>query len=208
MAMTLADDNNSSTRLFQLVAKRVFDIVASAIGLVVLSPLFLLASLAIKLDSGGRVFSVQQQYCYNNQRIQVYKFRCSTRIGPSLVRSGVDRLPMLINVFRGEISLVGPRPYNAPPSLPLADRRSDVLRHTTLKPGLNGWARVPVSQSDNAESELRRQIEDDLFYVRNWSLLFDAKIILMSFFSKASYIPAPTAHADILPPDQNDSPLL
>ena len=189
--MTLADDYSGSTRLFQLVAKRVFDIVASAIALVVFSPLFLLVSLAIKLNSRGCVFSVQPQYCYNNQRIHVCKFRCSARIGPFLVQSDLDRLPMLINVFRGEISLVGPRLYIARPSLRLADHLSDVLRHTSLKPGLVGWSQVPDSQDQNAESELTRQIENDLFYVMNWSLLLDTKIILMSLFSKASYIPAP-----------------
>jgi lipopolysaccharide/colanic/teichoic acid biosynthesis glycosyltransferase len=160
--------------------------------LIVISPLFLLASLAIKLGSHGPVFSGQIEYCYNNQKIRILKFRCSTFGGPPtligrfLFRSGLDRLPMLINVLRGEMSIVGPCSYIAPSSLPPAEYLSDALRRSTMRPGLFGWAQFHFSRDRDAQSDMRQQIEHDLFYIVNWSLLLDVKIVLMSVFSKAS----------------------
>jgi lipopolysaccharide/colanic/teichoic acid biosynthesis glycosyltransferase len=187
--MKLSHDSRSVTRSFQLVAKRVFDIITAATVLIVISPLFLLVSLAIKLDSGGPVFAGQIKYCYNNQKIKILKFRCTfgSPLGRFLFQSGLDRLPMLINVLRGEMAIVGPCSYIAPPSQLLSKHLSDTLRRSILKPGLFGRAQVHVSQDRDAQPEMKRQIEDDLFYIENWSLLLDAKIILMTLLSKAPY---------------------
>jgi lipopolysaccharide/colanic/teichoic acid biosynthesis glycosyltransferase len=95
-----------SPRSPQLIAKRSFDVSASAAMLVILSPLFLVASLAVTLDSRGPIFSVSRKYCYKDQTIHVLNFRCrETFVGSSLTRSGLDRLPMLINVLRGDMSI-------------------------------------------------------------------------------------------------------
>jgi len=132
--MALSQEPRGATRSFQIVAKRLFDIIIAATVLIVISPLFLLASLAIKLGSRGPVFSGQIEYCYNNQKIKIFKFRCSTfgglptHTGRFLFQSGLDRLPMLINVLRGEMSIVGPCSYIAPPSLPPAEHLSAALR--------------------------------------------------------------------------------
>ena len=130
-------DPTRSARSPQLIAKRVFDIIVSTAIMAVLLPLFLLVALAVRLDSRGPIFSISRKYCYNNQTVHVLSFRCSeTFIGSSLVRSGLDRLPMLINVLRGEMSIVGLRCYIGPPSIPVSDQLSLALRNTAFRPGL------------------------------------------------------------------------
>ena len=158
-------------RGIQLTVKRALDIALSALGLFVLSPVFLLASVAIALESNGTVFSVKHVYGFNNQQIRLLSFRCRTHrtetlAGQFLVRSGLDRLPVLINILRGDMSFVGTHSYVLPPqhvdyqvSLPCTN---DFFR-----PGLFSYE---ADQSDTVEA--------DLSYILNWSILLDAKIIL------------------------------
>ena len=177
--------------LFQLAAKRAFDILIAGTALIVLSPLLLLLSLAIKLDTRGPVVSSHIRYCYNNQGIRILKFRCNavgrplTRIGRLLSPSGLDQLPMLVDVLRGQMSMVGPCTYSAPLSMPLAPYAPQLY---PLRPGLTGWAQLHVARSRDAKPDIRRQIDDDLFYLKNWSLLLDSKIIVMTLVSGASYM--------------------
>jgi lipopolysaccharide/colanic/teichoic acid biosynthesis glycosyltransferase len=178
----------------QLIAKRAFDIIASALVLVVLSPLLTLVSLAIKLESPGPIFFVTRQYCYNNRIISVPRFRCTRRrsvtfVGNVLTRAGLDMLPMLINVLRGDMSIVGPRCHSALPSTPLSEPLSVALRESSFKPGLISFE----GSHDRANSDLRN-IGADLFYISNWSLLLDAKIILLTFFSPKHRVSTTTAH--------------
>ena len=96
---------------FQLGIKRALDVVVSASILVALSPLFLLTALAIKLETNGPIFSVTHENCYNHRSIQILRFRTAEHrglVGRSLTRSGLDQLPMLFNVLRGDLSIVGP----------------------------------------------------------------------------------------------------
>jgi lipopolysaccharide/colanic/teichoic acid biosynthesis glycosyltransferase len=179
-----ASDRYPFGAVLQLVAKRVFDVIASAAMLALLSPLFLLSLLAVRLDSRGPIFSVGRQYCYNNQTIDVLTFWCRPSfIGRSLALSGLDKLPMLINVLRGDMSIVGLRPYSGRPSIPLSARQSLALRNSPLRPGLLSFEDV----SGRVDSKAR-QIEADLFYISNWSLLLDAKILFRNLFSRAPYI--------------------
>jgi lipopolysaccharide/colanic/teichoic acid biosynthesis glycosyltransferase len=176
-------DHDTTLHPFQLVVKRGFDIVVSAAGLIVLSPLFLLISVAIKLGSRGPIFSARYEYCYNDQRIRTIKFRTigslffTTRIGHFLIQSGIERLPMLINVLRGEMSIVGPRCHITLPSIPGSDQLMLALLNSPFKPGLLSFG----------GPHERGQIEADLFYVSNWSLLLDAKILFGYLFSKGAY---------------------
>ena len=180
--------------LFSRATKRVFDIVAAVVGLILLSPMFLLASIAIKLDSNGPLFRSEALHGYNNENsIQVLKFRTTivcgrgkvlqyvTRVGVVLRRTGIDGLPLLINVLRGEMSIVGPAPYGAAPFF--AEQISVIQQQHQVKPGLTGWAQVHgcYGGSDNV---VRQRIEFDQYYIENWSFLFDIKIILMTLFSK------------------------
>jgi lipopolysaccharide/colanic/teichoic acid biosynthesis glycosyltransferase len=128
------------TRRLQLIVKRAFDVAISAIVLLILSPLFLLASLAIKLETGGPIFSVKHVYCYNNQHTLILSsrtrsHRAVTSCGRALIRIGLDQIPMLINVLRGEMSIVGTHFYVLPPPQ-LFDQHSPVLLDGPFKPGL------------------------------------------------------------------------
>ena len=185
----ISTNQRRSTRYVQLVVKRAFDIAASVMVLLVLSPLFLLTSLAIKLESHGPIFSVKHEYCYNGRRIQVLRFRSRSRrsvtvIGRFLTRSGLNQLPMLINVLRGEMSIVGPSCHVALPSIPLSDQLSRALLNSPFRPGLISFEGPHHERTDWEP----RKIEADLFYISNWSLLLDAKILFLNLFSKATYV--------------------
>ena len=158
------------TRGIQLAVKRALDIALSAIGLFVLSPVFLLASVAIALESNGTVFSVKHVYGFNNQHIRLLSFRCRTHrtetlVGQFLVRSGLDRLPVLINILRGDMSLVGTHLYALPPQH-FDDQVALPCTNDFFRPGLFSY-----------ERDESNTVEADLFYILNWSLLLDAKII-------------------------------
>jgi exopolysaccharide production protein ExoY len=157
-------------RGIQLTVKRALDIAVSALGLFVLSPVFLLASVAIALESNGTVFSVKHVYGFNNQHIRLLSFRCRTHrtetvAGQFLVRSGLDRLPVLLNILRGDMSLVGTHSYVLPPQH-FDDQVALPCTNDFFRPGLFSYE---TDQSDAMQA--------DLSYIWNWSLLLDAKII-------------------------------
>jgi lipopolysaccharide/colanic/teichoic acid biosynthesis glycosyltransferase len=176
-----------------LIAKRALDIVISGSVLVVSVPIILGVLLAIKLDSRGPVLSRGIAHCYGNRTIKTIRFRCSsffgtpTRVGRLMSLSGLDRLPMLLNVLRGEMSIVGLHSYAVALSQSRG-RASDALQRSTFKPGLFNWGRVQVYEEAGGAPQVRQQAEDDLFYVENWSLSLDAKILLTTLFSKALYV--------------------
>ena len=198
---------------FNLALKRVFDIFVAGFGLLLLSPLFLLVSLAIKLDSAGPVFFVQKRHGYNNDTIPVVKFRtmrvvedgetaatftqattCDsriTRLGRILRRANIDELPQLFNVLRGEMSIVGPRPHPIALNKMFEERITPFSRRHNVKPGLTGWAQVNGFRGETDTIEkMQRRIEHDLYYIDNWSFIFDVKIVLMTVFSKSAYVNA------------------
>jgi lipopolysaccharide/colanic/teichoic acid biosynthesis glycosyltransferase len=182
---------------FQRGTKRLFDIVVATMGLLILSPMFLLVSLAIKLESRGPIFSIQIRHSYGNQIIRTLRFRTTvvpiaqaesnlTRMGRLLDWTGLEELPMFFNVLCGEMSIVGPCSYIAVRTL----RNTDTLalpRNNGFKPGLTGWAQIRSSSKNATFHDKRRQVEDDLFYIANWSLGFDARIIMMMVLSRKSY---------------------
>jgi Undecaprenyl-phosphate glucose phosphotransferase len=192
---------------FGRVTKRTCDIVAAVAGLIVFSPLFLMVSLAIKLDSRGPVFFWQTRHGYNNEPIRVIKFRTMsgtqerhgfvqavendprvTRIGRILRRTSGDELPQLFNVLAGTMSIVGPRPHATLHNEMFAQKISPFARRHNVKPGITGWAQVNGHRGPTDTIEkMRRRIEYDLYYIDNWSLLFDIKIIIMTLFSKRAH---------------------
>jgi Undecaprenyl-phosphate glucose phosphotransferase len=189
------------------VAKRALDIWIAGLGLLVLSPLFLTVSLAIKLDSRGPVFFRQIRHGYNNETIKVLKFRSMTviedgyhfkqavrddprvtRIGRILRRTNVDELPQLVNVLLGEMSIVGPRPHPIALNEAFAERISPLHRRHKVKPGITGWAQVNGFRGETDTLEkMQRRVEFDLYYIDNWSFVLDIKIILMTLVSKRAY---------------------
>jgi Undecaprenyl-phosphate glucose phosphotransferase len=182
---------------WNLVAKRGFDLVFSALGLIVLSPLLAAIAIWIKLDSRGPVFYTQERVGVNGRRFRMIKFRTMrtdaevhgpqwtrasdprrTRSGAVLRRLSLDELPQLWNVLVGHMSLVGPRPEQPV----FVDRfRASIprymLRHH-VKSGITGWAQVNGLRGD---TPLERRIEFDLYYIENWSMAFDMKILFLTF---------------------------
>jgi lipopolysaccharide/colanic/teichoic acid biosynthesis glycosyltransferase len=171
-------------------AKRLFDIIVSAAGLILLSPLFLVVSIAIKLDSRGPVFSREILYGYKNRAIRVRRFRTTpicgeadrirsrlTQVGRVLQRTAIDRLPHLFDVLGDQMSFVGPRLYVYRQDL-FKDRFGRLL--DDFKPGMTGLAQINETREFKAPEQL---IKDDLYYIENWSLWLDIRIILMTLLN-------------------------
>ena len=200
---------SSAALLSKQAAKRALDFFVAIAGLIIFSPMFLLVGIAIKVETRGPLFSRQVGRGLNNELIRPLKFRTTsanvvdgrvtsslrlTCVGSLLRSSGVEGLPQLINVLRGEMSLVGPQLHTAYPSHLLHEQLSRLSRWK-IKPGIIGWAQLngPCGATDCSSKEMQQQIEHDLYYVENWSFLLDLKIILMTVFSRATYEHVPTA---------------
>jgi Undecaprenyl-phosphate glucose phosphotransferase len=196
--------------LFERAMKRTFDIIVATVGLLLLAPLFTIVAVAIKLDSRGPVLFWQKRHGYNNTTIKVAKFRSMftleeggpfeqvrpkdtrvTSIGRWLRRTNIDELPQLLNVLKGDMSIVGPRPHATAHNEMFEDRILPFSRRHNIKPGITGWAQVNGHRgvTDTLE-KMKRRVEHDLYYIDNWSLLLDFKIILLTLFSKRAYLNA------------------
>jgi Undecaprenyl-phosphate glucose phosphotransferase len=195
---------------FNRVLKRGFDIAAAATGILLLLPLLLVVSIAIKFDSRGPILFRQTRHGYNNEIIRVFKFRSMTttedrstyvqatrndprvtRLGRILRYTNIDELPQLINVLLGEMSIVGPRPHPVALNNMFQQHISALARRHKVKPGVTGWAQVNGYRGETSTLEkMQRRFEYDIYYIDNWSFLLDMKIILMTIFSKRAYINA------------------
>lgn len=195
----------------QLAVKRALDIVLSIAGLILLSPLFLVLAIAIRVDDGGPVIFAQRREGRCGQIFTIYKFRTIspqlsnqsgvmsmrdddghvTRLGRFLRQSHLDELPQLWNVLVGDMSLVGPRPH-VPDMMVCGQRYSEVvacyrLRLGQMRPGLTGWAQAnalcgPVNDLRHA----RRRIDHDIAYIQNFSLMLDLKTIFRTAWGRGS----------------------
>jgi Undecaprenyl-phosphate glucose phosphotransferase len=189
------------------VIKSLEDKVIAAIALVVLAPVMALIALAVRLDSKGPVLFRQMRYGFNNELIGVYKFRSMyhamtdfnadrlatrddprvTRVGRFIRRTSLDELPQLFNVLMGSLSLVGPRPH-ATKAKAAEQLYTEVVdgyfaRHK-VKPGITGWAQINGWRGETDTTEkLQRRVEHDIYYIENWSLLFDLYILAKTPFA-------------------------
>lgn len=187
--------------------KTVEDRVIALVSLIILSPVFLAVAVAVKFESKGPAFFKQKRYGFNNELIEVYKFRSMytdladanarklvtkddprvTRVGRFIRRTSLDELPQLINVLKGELSLVGPRPHatmaSAAGNLYETVVEGYFARHK-VKPGMTGWAQINGwrGETDTAE-KIERRVEHDLYYIENWSLTFDLYILARTPFA-------------------------
>jgi Undecaprenyl-phosphate glucose phosphotransferase len=191
----------------QQAAKRAFDVLAATAGLVILWPLLTLVAIAIKLDSPGPILFRQTRHGYNNETIKVFKFRSMTRledgdefvpavrndsrvtrVGAILRRTNIDELPQLINVLRGEMSIVGPRPHATAHNKMFEGKISVFSRRHVVKPGITGWAQVNGHRGFTETLEqMQQRVEHDLNYIDNWSFWLDLRIMVMTLFSKTAY---------------------
>jgi Undecaprenyl-phosphate glucose phosphotransferase len=190
--------NAADMGFFQKVVKRLFDIFACSLGVILISPFLLAIALIVKLSSPGPVIFKQKRVTKDEKIFTMYKFRSMrtdipegtahwteendprvTKIGRFLRRTSLDELPQLFNVIGGSMSLIGPRPER--PEL-VEKFNTEIpgyrMRHRA-KAGISGWAQV---NGWRGNTSLERRIEFDLYYIRNWNILFDLKIVLFTFF--------------------------
>jgi Undecaprenyl-phosphate glucose phosphotransferase len=195
---------------WDVVMKSLFDKVVGSLALLAALPVMALVALAIKLDSRGPILFRQKRYGFNNELIEVYKFRSMyvdqtdataaklvtkgdprvTRVGRFIRKTSLDELPQFLNVvFKGNLSLVGPRPHavHAKAVDRLYDEAVDgyFARHR-VKPGITGWAQINGWRGEtDSQEKIQARVEHDLYYIENWSVLFDLYILAMTPFALA-----------------------
>jgi len=193
---------------WDVFVKAAFDKIVGVLCLIALSPVMLAIAIGVKLDSRGPALFKQSRYGFNNEKIEVYKFRSMyvdqldatarrlvtrndprvTRVGRFIRRTSLDELPQLFNVvFTGDLSLVGPRPHamHARAADHLYDDVVDgyFARHR-VKPGITGWAQVNGWRGETDTPEkIQKRVEYDLDYIENWSLLRDIYILALTPFA-------------------------
>lgn len=190
--------------------KRAFDLVLASLGLIIILPLLLIVALAIRLDSPGPIIFRQHRYGFNQRPFRMFKFRSMTicednsklvqitspddprvtRVGAFLRRHNIDELPQLLNVILGDLSLVGPRPMAVVHDQMFERIISRYARRHNVKPGITGWAQINGCRGGLSEKKIRSRVEHDLFYIDNWSLWFDIKILWLTLASKQAYTDA------------------
>ena len=187
--------------------KRLFDILASLAALAVLSPLFLVIAILILSEDGRPVFYKHTRVGKGGKTFQMYKFRTMyqdrrivltpeqqvelqqefklendprvTRIGSKLRMSSLDELPQLLNILKGDMSFVGPRPERAYFYDQFEQYIPEFRNRLAAVPGLTGWAQINGYRGDTS---IRKRIEYDIYYIENWSIGLDIKIIFLTFF--------------------------
>jgi Undecaprenyl-phosphate glucose phosphotransferase len=190
-----------------LAVKRIFDMVGSVVLLLLLWPVIALAGLAIRLETPGPVIFRQHRHGFFDKPFAIYKLRTMTtmdngahipqatrndpritRVGRFLRRWNIDELPQLLNVLKGEMSLVGPRPHAIVHNDAYAAVLAHYARRHRVKPGITGWAQVNGlrGESDTIE-KMSRRVDYDLYYIENWSVAFDIRILVMTVLFPSAY---------------------
>ena len=187
------------TNTFNAFTKRVMDIVGACVAIILFSPVMLFSVIMIKLTSPGPLIYKQERVGLHNHNFLMYKFRSMevqppeeekkawtvkndprvTNFGRFMRKTSIDELPQLFNVLKGEMSLVGPRPERPF----FVDKfREEIPRYMIkhqVRPGLTGWAQV---NGYRGNTSIRKRIEYDLYYIENWTLGLDIKILILTFF--------------------------
>lgn len=184
--------------------KRIFDVTFAAGVLLALSPLLALTALAILIESGRPLFFRQRRYGINQQEFRIIKFRTMraledgeevrqarrndpriTRLGHTLRKWNIDELPQLINVIKGDMSLVGPRPHALSHNREYERKISLYARRHNVRPGITGWAQVNGFRGEtDTDEKMRARVDHDLYYIDNWSMWLDLRIILWTVLSR------------------------
>jgi exopolysaccharide biosynthesis polyprenyl glycosylphosphotransferase len=196
-ALTPIEVQRAPLSQHDLFVKRIFDVIFASLALVILSPLLLLTSVVIKLDSSGPIIFHQRRCGFNGREFAIYKFRTMTVLGdgPTVRRvqrndarvtwlgrllraSSIDELPQLINVLTGEMSLVGPRPHALVHDDEYGKLIDNYIFRHHVKPGITGWAQIHGFRGETADVALmEKRVQLDLWYINNWSLWLDLRII-------------------------------
>jgi Undecaprenyl-phosphate glucose phosphotransferase len=191
---------------YELAFKRAIDVFAAGCGLFILMPLLILVAIAIKIDSRGPVLFMQTRRGFNGKRFKIFKFRSMsvledgatikqataadnrvTRVGALIRKTSIDEIPQLINVLRGEMSIVGPRPHAvAHDDYFLKQIENYAFRHH-VKPGITGWAQVNGQRGETQTlDKMQQRVEYDLWYINNWTVWLDFMIMLRTINEVAS----------------------
>ena len=185
------------------VTKAIEDRIVAAVILLCISPLLILIAIGVKLTSHGPILFKQRRHGCDGRIIKVYKFRTMyvhreekgkitqarpndqriTPFGKFLRQSSLDELPQFFNVLQGRMSIVGPRPHALSHNDFYKDSIKAYMQRHKVKPGITGWAQINGWRGETETLEkMQKRIEYDLYYIENWSLAFDVKIILLTFF--------------------------
>ncbi len=187
-----------------VLLKRLLDLTGAGVGLVLLTPVFAVVALLVKLESPGPVIFRQERRGFNGRTFHIWKFRSMrvtesgrkmtqvrgggdsriTRIGRFIRRTSIDELPQLVNVLRGEMSLVGPRPHALMHDDELGEQLASYAHRQRIKPGITGWAQVNGYRGETSTFEqVEGRTRHDLYYIDNWSIFLDCWIIVLTVFS-------------------------
>lgn len=185
------------------VCKRVIDIIGAVAALALTAPMLLTAAFLVKLTSKGPIIFQQRRNGFDGRPFRIYKFRTMfvsedgetivqaqkndqrvTSVGRVLRRTSIDELPQLWNVLRGEMSLVGPRPHALAHDKHFSSLIEDYYFRHHVKPGITGWAQINGLRGETEENlMMQRRIEYDIWYIKNWSLLLDLRILFSTLFA-------------------------
>ena len=184
---------------FNALVKRCMDIVGSLICIVLFSPIMLLTAIAVKVTSKGPLIFKQERVGLHNEPFRMYKFRTMyvqteeeerkgwthkddpriTKIGRFLRKTSLDEFPQLFNVLKGDMSLVGPRPERPQYVEKFREEIPRYMIKHQVRPGMTGWAQVNGYRGDTS---IRKRIEHDLYYIENWTIGLDIKILFLTVF--------------------------
>ncbi len=188
------------TNIFNRVVKRTIDIIGSLVAIIIFSPVMLIAAIGISASKGGSVIFKQERVGLHNKPFIMYKFRTMieqspedeeskwtkkndervTPFGKWLRKTSLDEIPQFFNILKGDMSLIGPRPERPYFVEQYKEKIPRYMVKHQVRPGLTGWAQVNGLRGD---SSIRKRIEYDIYYIENWTLLFDVKILLMTFIT-------------------------
>lgn len=187
------------TNTFNMISKRVMDLVGAVVAIIVFSPVMLVTAILVMTTSKGPLIYKQERVGLHNQIFKMYKFRSMevqsarsekkawtvrndprvTVVGRFIRRTSIDELPQLFNILKGDMSLVGPRPERP---FFVEKFREEIPRYMVkhqVRPGLTGWAQVNGYRGDTS---IKKRIEYDLYYIENWTIGLDIKILFLTFF--------------------------
>lgn len=198
--LAASDVNDVYSSMLQVKTRHILNRLLSLVLLALLSPLLVLVAMLIKVESRGSILFRQRRGGMNNKEFVVYKFRtmkvCEdgdeirqasindnrvTRVGAVLRRYSLDELPQLINVLKSEMSLIGPRPHAVAHNDYFGKHIRDYRFRSVVRPGMTGWAQVNGLRGETDTLEkMEKRLQYDLYYIRNRTLKFDIKILLMT----------------------------
>ncbi len=181
------------------ILKRIVDIIGSFLGIILLSPLLLVVAIIVKVGSKGPIIFKQERVGLRNKSFNMYKFRTMrvqdkeeeakgwttkddprvTKVGKFLRKTSIDELPQLFNILKGDMSIVGPRPERPQFVEKFKEEIPRYMIKHQVRPGLTGWAQINGYRGDTS---IRKRIDYDIYYIENWSMLFDIKIIFLTIF--------------------------